>query len=89
VPENLEDVQAFQVSGAQFRAMATDALKTFKAFLVLVDANTPAWHDGPRVPDRQTEPQAWHARNLHDRTVLLREAFTTACFKIGATMANG
>ena len=78
VPETLEDLAAFQIGGKHFRGMAWDALEVFAEFLEGLEAKTPRWDGGSRVPDRDTEPIEWQARNLSDRTRMLRDSYTTA-----------
>ena len=63
VPENLADLQAFEIGGRAFKYMAADALLVFAEFLRKLEAKTPIWSEGTRIPDRQTEPEAWRVRN--------------------------
>ena len=83
VPENLDDLQAFEIGGKAFKDMAADALMVFAAFQRKLEAKTPAWSEDARVPDRQTEPEDWRVRILADRTTLLRDSFIEACGKVG------
>jgi hypothetical protein len=46
VPEKLEDLEAFQVGGEHFHAMAADALTVFRQFLTALESGPPAWHAG-------------------------------------------
>jgi hypothetical protein len=73
VPDNLEDLAAFQIGGQPFGAMATDALAVFASFLQELEARTPAWRGKTCIPDAVTESEDWRAQNLSDRTALLRE----------------
>jgi hypothetical protein len=83
VPETLEDLAAFQIGGKHFRDMARDALDVFSEFLEELEAKTPGWEGGTRLPDRDTEPIEWQARNLSDRTKMLRDSYMTARRKVG------
>jgi hypothetical protein len=83
VPENLSDLQSFDVNGAAFRGMARDALTVFALFLRDLLAVTPAWAGGARVPDRDREPREFETRLLFERTERMRKSFVEACAKVG------
>lgn len=87
VPEYLGDLEAFQIGGALFRSMAFDVLSVFGDFLERLEASTPRWDGGSRIPDPHSEPVEWQARNLSDRTRMLRDSYETASGKIGGTTA--
>ena len=76
VPDDADDLQTFPVGGEHFRSIATDVLTVFGDFVRAVESATPPWHDGSRIPDRANEPNAWQARNLSNRAMMLREALT-------------
>lgn len=63
--------------------MAVDTLTVFAVFMTQLKAETPSCDGGTRIPDRQSEPDEWDARNLAERTKLIQESFVTACSKIG------
>jgi hypothetical protein len=83
VPDDLDDLQRFEVTGSAFKEMADNALIVFAEFLRRLEQVTPPWSDGSRIPDREAEPEAWSARVLFDRTNQLRASFVEACGKVG------
>jgi hypothetical protein len=74
VPENLEDLQAFRVSGEHFRLMATDALEVFDQFVGEVESSALDWHDGSLIPDPVAAPERWASRLRAEQATLLRSA---------------
>jgi hypothetical protein len=83
VPESVEELQeSFPIGGTLFRQMATDAMRVCAPFLRKLINNTPAWTRGAVVPDRNTEPEAFNARLLHDRTEIVEKGFRAACKRL-------
>lgn len=74
VPENIDDLRAFNVGGSFFRSIATDALAVFGLFLEALDSATADFSDGARIPDPDREPKEWRARVMTDVLDVLRDA---------------
>ena len=83
VPEDLEDLDAFEIGGQAFKAIAANGLTVFAEFIRRLETQTPAWSEEPRVPNKGTDPLLWQAKMLADRTTLLRDSFDEACGKLG------
>lgn len=74
VPDELEDLAAFGVSGSSLRAMSADALEVFAKFVELAAQQAPPWVDGARIPNPEKEPAAWHARLQSEVVAILTTA---------------
>lgn len=83
VPENLEDLQAFRVSGEHFRLMAADALEVFDLFVREVESSALDWQDGSLIPDPVATPERWASRLRAEQATLLRSASVTAARVLG------
>lgn len=83
VPENLADLDAFRIGGAEFRRMAGDVLSVFRQFLASVEERASPWSHGPRIPDPGTDPEGWQQRVLAEVAFILRTAHDVAASQIG------
>lgn len=82
VPEQLEDLEPFQVDGQAFHAMTADALSVFSGFLDQLESKAAEWMGGVQIPNRGSDPDGWRLRVMADQAATLRGAFTAAAHAI-------
>ena len=78
VPENLEDLSAFEVDGQALRAMTADALIVLGEFVEKLESKAAEWKGGALIPNQAEDPEGWRLRTLADQAATLRGAFTAA-----------
>jgi len=74
IPTGPEGLEPFKVGGQHFRDLAADALAIYAQFVNEVQTKAPPWNGGARIPDPDTEPDAWNARVHGDAVGILRAA---------------
>lgn len=74
VPEDLDDLAAFEVNGPALRAMTGDALAVVRRFVAILEADAAAWTGGALIPDPAADPAGWQLRVHADQAGVLRSA---------------